>query len=207
MQRCGRRMPSGVARRLHPFVLALASGAAADHYVRAFQHRCFSAALLADWLGVESELKKTLLLVASRRCVRDATASSGGESSRAPVVVHVQATRLALHCSSKMASNGCAAAYTTSFSRTATLEIPRGDLTSAVVQKWRAGVLKHLHSSALSFPTQVASAPCTRPLPAARAMHRLLTPSDPPTDLVEASYQVNLRAQQEKNSGAENSAR
>ena len=123
------------------------------------------------------------------------------------VVVHVQATGLALHCSSKMASNGCAAAYATSFSRTATLEIPWGDLTSAVVQIWRAGVLKHLHSSTLSFPTQVASAPCTRPLPAARAMHKLLTPSDPPPDLVEASYQVNLRAQQEKNSGAENSAR
>jgi hypothetical protein len=39
--------------------------------VRAFQHRCFSAALLADWLGGESELKKTLLPVASQRCVRD----------------------------------------------------------------------------------------------------------------------------------------
>ena len=39
--------------------------------VRAFQHRCFSAALLADWLGGESELKKTLLPVASRRCVWD----------------------------------------------------------------------------------------------------------------------------------------
>jgi len=126
------------------------------------------------------------------------TASREGESSRAPVVVHVQATGLALHCSSKMASNRCTAAYATSFSRTATLEIPRGDLTSAVVQIWRAGVLKHLHSSALSFPTQVASAPCTRPLPAARTMHRLLTPSDPPTDLVEAPCRVNLRAQQEK---------
>jgi hypothetical protein len=167
--------------------------------VRAFQHRCFSAALLADWLGGESELKKTL-------CV-GRTSSREGESSRAPVVVHVQATGLALHCSSKMASNRCTAAYATSFSRTATLEIPRGDLTSAVVQIWRAGVLKHLHSSTLSFPTQVASAPCTRPLPAARAMHKLLTSSDPPPDLVEASYQVNLRAQQEKNSGAENSAR
>ena len=57
-----------------------------------------------------------------------------------------------------------------------------------------------------TLPTQVASAPCTRPLPAARAMHRLLTPSDPPPDLVAASYQVNLRAQQEKNSSVENSA-
>ena len=59
---------------LDAFILsyrALASGAAADRYVRAFQCRCFSAALLADWLGGESELKKTLLPVASRRCVWD----------------------------------------------------------------------------------------------------------------------------------------
>jgi hypothetical protein len=37
-------------------------------------------------------------------------------------------------------------------------------------------------------------------------MHRRLTPSEAPDDLVEALYQADLRAQQEKNSSAENNA-
>jgi hypothetical protein len=55
------------------------------------------------------------------------TASSGGELSLAPVVLHVEAMGLVLQFDSKMASNGCTAAYATSFSRTATFEIPRSD--------------------------------------------------------------------------------
>jgi hypothetical protein len=58
------------------------------------------------------------------------TASSGGELSLAPVVLHVEAMGLVLQFDSKMASNGCTAAYATSFSRTATFEIPRGDLVT-----------------------------------------------------------------------------
>jgi hypothetical protein len=45
---------------------------------------------------------------------------------------------LAWSCSSKKASSGCTAAYATSFSRTATLKIPQGDLVA-----WRAWV-RHL---------------------------------------------------------------
>ena len=75
----------------------------------------------------------------------------------------------------------------------------------------KAGVSLHLPLSYprqvdSTFPTQDASAPCTRPLPAAHAMHRLLTPSGAPSDLVAALYQVNLRAQQEENCSAENNA-
>ena len=58
------------------------------------------------------------------------TASSGGELSLAPVVIHVEAMGLVLQFNSKMASNGCTAAYATNFSRTATFEIPRGDLVT-----------------------------------------------------------------------------
>jgi hypothetical protein len=58
------------------------------------------------------------------------TASSGGELSLAPVVIYVEAMGLVLQFNSKMASNGCTAAYATNFSRTATFEIPRGDLVT-----------------------------------------------------------------------------
>ena len=50
--------------------------------------------------------------------------------SLAPVVIHVEAMGLVLQFHSKMASNGCTAAYATSFSRTAAVEIPRGDLVT-----------------------------------------------------------------------------
>jgi hypothetical protein len=50
--------------------------------------------------------------------------------SLAPVVIHVEAMGLVLQFNSKMASNGCTAAYATNFSRTATFEIPRGDLVT-----------------------------------------------------------------------------
>ena len=120
-------MPSGVSQ--HPLPFALSSSCCS---CSCRSHPCVSILLLLCCCacglarkGVEPARKGAhggvITLCVGR------TASSGGELSLAPVVIHVEAMGLVLQFHSKMASNGCTAAYATSFSRTATFEIPRSD--------------------------------------------------------------------------------